>query len=198
MDELVEAGPSQDATAKAKQVTKSFREYLDTHKDEIAALEFFYSVPHRRRLTYDEIEELAAEIKAPPRSWTPETLWRAYETLEKDRVKGRSGKRLVTDIVSLVRFALEQDQELRPFEDQVRLNFDRWLSQQGQAGREFTEEQRHWLEMIRDHVATSIEMTMDDFDLAPFAEEGGLGRAGIVFGQELRTLLRDLNEALAA
>ena len=37
---------------------------------------------------------------------TPEKLWRAYETLAKDKVRGASGKRLLTDIVSLVRTVL--------------------------------------------------------------------------------------------
>ena len=33
---------------------------------------------------------------------------------------------------------------------------------------------------------------------APFAEEGGLGRAARVFGDGLPELLQELNEALAA
>jgi type I restriction enzyme R subunit len=82
------------------------------NKAEIDALQFFVSVPHRDRLRFADIKALAEAIKAPPRSWTPEVLWRAYEVLEKDRVRGASGERLLTDIVSLVRFALRQDSEL--------------------------------------------------------------------------------------
>ena len=52
--------------------------------------------------------------------------------------------------------------------------------------------------MMRDHVATSLEMTVDDFDYAPFAEEGGLGKAQQVFGGELQKVLAELNGALAA
>ena len=52
--------------------------------------------------------------------------------------------------------------------------------------------------MIRDHVATSLEIEIEDFDYAPFAEEGGLGRAQRVFGDQLRPILDELNEALAA
>ncbi len=48
------------------------------------------------------------------------------------------------------------------------------------------------------HVAASVEMTVDDLDYAPFAEQGGLGRATQVFGDGLRPLLEELNEALAA
>ena len=51
---------------------------------------------------------------------------------------------------------------------------------------------------IRDHVAQSLEIDIDDFELTPFAEEGGLGRAAQVFGKELRDLIEELNGALAA
>jgi len=198
VDDALVVGMSEEAREKARELTRSFEQFLADNKDEIGALQFFYSVPHRERLRYADIRELADAIKAPPRSWTPERLWHAYEILEQDKVRRGSGKRLLTDIVSLVRYALHHDAELAPFEDQVHERFDRWLSQQAHAGRTFTPEQARWLEMMRDHVATSVEMTTDDFELAPFAEEGGLGRAGQVFGKELPVLLRELNEALAA
>ena len=176
----------------------SFEQFIEENRDEIEALQFFYAQPHSRRLTFRDIKELAAAIKAPPRSWTPEKLWRAYETLRKDRVRGASGQRLLTDIVSLVRFAVHKDDELVPFGEQVRERFEQWLAQQRDAGHAFTPEQRRWLEMMRDHIATSLEMTVEDFDLAPFVEEGGLGRAAQVFGGELRRVLDELNGALAA
>ena len=31
--------------------------------------------------------------------------------------------------------------------------------------------------MIRDHVAQSVEIDVDDFNLTPFVEAGGLGKA---------------------
>jgi type I restriction enzyme R subunit len=52
--------------------------------------------------------------------------------------------------------------------------------------------------MMRDHIATSVEMTVEDLDYAPFAEEGGLARAVQVFGNELSHVLSTLNEVLAA
>ncbi|MGH6689945.1 MAG: DEAD/DEAH box helicase family protein [Gammaproteobacteria bacterium] len=119
-DTLLFAGASAEAKEKAKALVVSFEKFLADNKDEIDALQFFFSVPHRNRLRYDDIKALAAVIKAPPRSWTPEVLWRAYELLEKDKVRGASGKRLLTDIVSLVRFALHQDNELVPHAERVR------------------------------------------------------------------------------
>ncbi len=197
-DELLEAGASEDAKEKARALVTSFEQFIEENKNEIDALQFFYAQPYSRRLSFKDIRQLAEAIKAPPRSWTPEKLWRAYETLRKDKVRGASGRRLLTDIVSLVRFAVHKDDELVPFGDHVRERFKQWLTQQREHGRAFTQEQQRWLEMMRDHIATSVEMTVDDFDLAPFAEEGGLGRAGQVFGSDLQNVLAELNGALAA
>lgn len=113
-------------------------------------------------------------------------------------VRGASAARQLTDIVSLIRFALHQEDELVPFPDKVRTRFANWIAQQENSGRKFTPEQLRWLEMIRDHVATSVEITPDAFDLSPFAQAGGLGKAAQVFGKGLRPLLDELNEALAA
>ena len=194
-DELLGAGMSADAEAKAKALVRTFEQFLAEKRDEIAALQVFYSVPHQRRLRYDDIKALADAIKAPPLSCTTERLWHAYEVLERSRVRGASGQRLLTDLVSLVRFALHKENELVPFAEGVKARFAEWLGQQG--GR-FTAEQVKWLEMIREQVATSVEITMDDFDEVPFVQEGGLGRAQQVFGGKLADVLREVNEVLAA
>jgi type I restriction enzyme R subunit len=195
---LDQTGYSQEAKDKAASLVKSFEEFLAENKDEIEALQFFYSVPHSKRLRYRDIQALAAAISSPPRQWTPEKLWRAYETLEQSKVRGASAGRLLTDVVSLVRFALHQEGELVPHSDRVNSRYVAWLAQQSNQGRAFNKEQEHWLEMMRDHIATSIEMDLDDFDLTPFAGEGGLARASKVFGATLPTIVRELNEVLAA
>lgn len=197
-DELLVAGASPEAREKAQSLVADFERFIEENKDEIDALQFFYAQPYRRRLSFKDIKALAEAIKAPPRSWTPEKVWRAYETLSRDKVRGASGKRLLSDIVSLVRFATHKDDELVPYGEQVRERFERWMLQQRDQGRAFTPDQRRWLEMMRDHIATSLEMTVEDLDYAPFAGEGGPGRAAQVFGGELRGLLDELNEVLAA
>jgi type I restriction enzyme R subunit len=197
-DEVLFAGASPEAKDKARALVASFESFLAEHHDEIDALQFFYSQPYAKRLRFGDVKALAEVIQAPPRSWTPDLLWRAYEVLEKDRVRGASGRRLLTDIVSLVRFALHRDDALVPFGEQVRARFENWLAQQETHGRRFTPEQVRWLTMIRDHVAANVEIEVEDFDLNPFAQEGGLGRAAQVFGKELGAVLKELNEVLAA
>ncbi len=197
-DELTFAGAAPEAKEKAKALVQDFEQYIAEHKDEIEALQFFYSVPHKRRLTYKDIKALAEAIQAPPRRWTPERLWQAYQKLDESKVRGAGGQRLLTDIVSLVRYALHDRDELVPYAEHVRERFDNWLAQQDNKGRKFNEEQLRWLQMIRDHVANSMEVDIDDFDLSPFAQAGGLGKASQVFGKELPVIIRELNEALSA
>ena len=69
---------------------------------------------------------------------------------------------------------------------------------QAAAGRTFTPEQMAWLEMIRDQIATSLAVTLEDFDYAPFHERGGVMRAYRLFGEELERLVTQMNDVLAA
>jgi type I restriction enzyme R subunit len=52
--------------------------------------------------------------------------------------------------------------------------------------------------MIRDHIAANLAIDVDDFDLAPFAQQGGLGKVHQVFGSDLNGILEELNTTLAA
>ncbi len=45
--------------------------------------------------------------------------------------------------------------------------------------------------MIRDHIAANLAIEVDDFDFAPFGQQGGLGRAYQLFGAELKRFLNN-------
>ena len=105
---------------------------------------------------------------------------------------------MLTDLVSLVRYSLGQEDELAPYADEVEERFQAWLAAQQQAGAAFTDEQMKWLTMIKEHIATSMVVSADDFEMMPFAEHGGLGKAHEVFGDELERVLDRLNEELVA
>ncbi len=117
-DTVIEAGYSVDARERAGGLVASFEAFLREHKDEITALQVLYNRPYAQRLRLADVKALAAAIRAPLRlpgddpdgSLGP--LWRAYETLEQAKVRGAGGHRLWTDIVSLVRFAIHQEDEL--------------------------------------------------------------------------------------
>jgi len=197
-DQVIEAGFSAAALDRARGIVQSFERFIEEHKDEITALQVLYSTPYQQRLRFEDVKDLAARIQAPPHLWTESQLWQAYAALEKDKVKGASGRRILADLVSLVRFAMHQDNELVPFPERVNANFRAWLGQQDAQGKRFTEEQQRWLVMIRDHIAANLGIEADDFELAPFVKEGGLGRVYQLFGQGLPKMLDALNRELAA
>ena len=178
-------------------LTRDFAEFIRQNKDSISALQVLYSRPYRQRLRRDDLKALAEAIGAPPRSWTTERLWRAYETLERSKVRG-SPERVMTNLVSLVQFALGQERELRPFPQQVEQRFQRWLAQQEGLGRAFTDEQRWWLTAIKDHIAGNLEVRVVDLELSPFAQRGGVGKAYQVFGDKLSEVLDEMNRELVA
>ena len=198
-DEVLEFGFSKEALDRARGMVQSFEQFIKDNKDEITALQILYSRPYKHRLSFEAVKELAEAIQKPPRLWNETQLWQAYAALEKSKVKGASGKRILTDLVSLVRFAIHQDNELVPFPERVNANFKAWLA--GAASgrdRPFTQEQLHWLEMIRDHIAANLGIEPDDFELAPFNQRGGLGKAHQLFTDKLSVILDELNQKLVA
>ena len=193
-DVVLEAGFTEEA---ARDEVQSFQQFIEENKDHITALQVLYEQPYRQRLRYHDIKALADALQAPPRSWTAERLWQAYERLNESRVRG-SGQRALTDIVALVRYAIGVTDELVPFADHVKQRFEGWLSMQEIAGREFTAEQRRWLEAIRDQIAGSVGMELADLEYAPFNQWGGIGGAYGLFGGQFQDLIEELNTELVS
>ncbi len=198
-----------EGSDRAKEMVQTFEQFIEQHRNEITALQILYNRPTRAPLTLHEIEALADALHAPPHLLNENELWQAYAAIRKDRVKGVSQRRLLTDLVSLVRFAMHQDNELVPYPERVQANFKAWLAQQvsllppppgeGRGGGvPFTPEQIHWLEMIRDHIAANLGIEIEDFDYAPFNTEGGLGKVHQLFGAQLPKVIEELNRELAA
>jgi type I restriction enzyme R subunit len=52
--------------------------------------------------------------------------------------------------------------------------------------------------MIRDHVAANLGVTVEDFEYAPFSQQGGLGKVHQLFGGELPKVIEELNRELVA
>jgi type I restriction enzyme R subunit len=133
---------------------------------------------------------------------TTERLWGAYARVQASRVKGADSKRQLTDLVSLVRFALGLDGEqgeLRPFADDVDKRFQAWtFRHNAQAPTAFSPEQMDWLRLMKDHIASSCSISREDFDYAELADRGGLQKVWGLFGQELDELMNEMNMELVA
>lgn len=192
------------AREKARQDVTSFRQFIEANKDEITALQIFYSYPRRAPLTEEDLQQLADAIAAPPLGLTIDKLWQAYETLRPDRVrKSTSPRRQLTNLVSLLRYTMvyETDEStvLEPYREIVEQRFATWLDEQERLrGQPFSAEQRTWLEHMRDIIASSLNIERDDFQYEPFVQLGGLGKATELFGNHLNTIIENLNERLAA
>ena len=183
----------------AKDIIDRFKNFIEENKNELTALQMIYNKPYgARQLTYEKIKGLAEAVRKPPYNLTPDNIWSAYEQLEKSKVKRAGPQKLLTNIVTLIRFAIGETETLEPFEETVNLRFRNWLTEQEKAGHKFTSEQIEWLTMIKDHIATSLAIEIDDFENVPFNQKGGLLKADQVFRNRLPQLIEELNTVLAA
>jgi type I restriction enzyme, R subunit len=195
-DELIEEGTGYDEE-KAQGLVKRYEQFIQDHKDELDAIQLIYAKPYKQRhLSYQQIEDLADEIKQPPYNIAPLEVWKAYEQLEKAKVKGVPAKELLTNIVSLIRFSTGLSEVLEPFPELVNQRFEVWL---GQQSSDFSADQQQWLQRIKDQIANNAEFEMDDFEMIPACkEEGGLLKAQALFGKELPVIVQELNGYLIA
>jgi type I restriction enzyme R subunit len=200
LDQVTFSGYSEQAEGQAHKTIETFAEVLQAHRDEIAALGFFYEQPYQRRaLTFEMIEELHERLASPPLMLTTEKLWNAYARVQASHVKGADRKRQLTDLVSLVRFALKLTDELQPFADEVDRRFQAWIFRHNaQRATVFTPEQTEWLRLMKDHIASSCRIERDDFEYAQLAARGGLQKVWALFGAELDSVMSEMNEELVA
>ena len=197
MDHVVAVGYSKEATEHVRTTVESFRKFIEENRDQIIALQIIFEKPYsQRKLSYRMVKDLHTRLVETSPRWTTESLWAAYEQLERDRVKGAGAKRALTDIISLVRHAVQMDDELVPFPDVVRARYEDWLAAQEQAGRKFTPEQRWWLDKIAEHIGVNVNISEDELSGSEFFNKGGVFRAREQFGPDLPILLDELNAVL--
>lgn len=194
-DTLLSAGGVVD-TNRARSVVESWRAYLEQHRDEVTAIQLLGEA-RERRIDFADIQELADRISRPPHNWTTDFIWAAYETIDVGRVR-HSDRHTLTDLVSLLRYTVGVDNELVPYADRVRERYVAWLAQQEQAGVNFTETQRWWLDRMVEVIANSAGITAEDLDEAPFTERGGVDGALRDLGDQAADLLENLNAELTA
>ncbi len=198
IDGIKESGFDSDASLALRQSVEDFQKFITDNKDEITALQLLYNQPYGARyLNRQQLQELAQALQRPPHFWTEEKLWSAYAQLEKDRVRGARTQRVLTDLISLVRHALQPDDELAPYPDLVQARYDAWLAGQEKAGKQFSEEQRWWLDRIAGYIGLNLHFRPDDFDIdGAFFNRGGRWGARDVLGEEWMELLHEMNQVL--
>lgn len=193
-DKVITSGFS---VKRAEELTTSFREFIEANKDEIDALSIIYESQYKQRhLTYEKIRDLSEKMQMAHPPLSTIELWRAYELIEKDRVKKvKDPAKLLTNLVQLVRFAIGTDDILDDFETVANQRFNLWIGRELKRGVNYTETQKEWLELIKNYIVANVYIESKDIQDA-MADKGGIFKAKQLFGQELETILEDLSLAL--
>jgi type I restriction enzyme R subunit len=195
-DELLDARGVVD-TSKAKSLVESWIKYVEDNRDEITAIQMLYSKPKNVSITYKEIKELSERIRRPHPTWTVDVLWNAYLALEPTKVR-KSAVHTTTDLVSLVRFTLGQMNELVPYAQLVEERYAGWLLQQENLGVKFTDNQKWWLDRIKDAISQSAHFDVKDLELSPFTERGGSSGVEEALGNSVSQIIESMNMELAS
>ena len=191
-DRVLRAGFDTERSTHAITVIQTFKQFIKQNCDELSALQILCKRSGARGLlTENSLNELEESQKRTSNLLTRESLWIAYQQVFPAKVRGSLEQR--TDIISLVRFTIDESAFLEPYSVTVNRNFDEWLTD-----KDFTREQRTWLRLIRDHIATSLDIRIEDFEYTPFAELGNGVKVYQLFGDDLDDTLANLTEKLVS
>jgi len=148
----------------------------------------------------DRIDALRV-LRKRPQEWNPDVLMALRKELKlsgfpEERLRGAHQKlhHALADIISIVKHAADEQAPLLTAEERVTKAVEEL-----QAFHSFTPEQKKWLSFIANHLKENLSISEDDLDSQPvFTNRGGLARARMLFGTELRPLIDRLNYNLAA
>jgi len=170
-------------------------------QDFLKPVDYLYAFTAWAESRKDEIEAMRILLKRP-QDWSPKALKELKQALSTgqfdeehlQKAHAHVHHKDLADILSMVKHAVRDEEPLLTAAERV----DRALANLT-AGKAFSDEKLAWLGYIREHMVTNLSLDPEDFDLVPVLENhGGLSRAKKVFGDELATLIRDLNAACAA
>ena len=196
IDTVLFAGYDTDKQANADRVLTTFREFIEANKDEILALRIIYDQWYKDRpMAITQLKALYQKLKA--QNITVERLWECYAIKKPEKVK-RGTVAQLTDLISIIRFEMGYADNLAPFADKVNYNFMQWTLRRNAGAVHFTDEQMEWLRLIKDHIAVSLSIELEDLELSPFDRKGGLGRFYEVFGDSYQAILQEMNAELVA
>ncbi len=196
IDNVTKAQWGKDSLDKAREIVDDFSKYMEEHKDEIIALSIFYNQPYRlRELTSSMVKDILEKLRMDKPTLAPLYVWQAYEQLEE--VNGKSPKDELIALVSLIRRITGMDDKLTAYDKTVDRNFQKWVFDKQAGALKFNEEQMNWLRMMKEHIATSFHIEVDDLDYTPFDGHGGRGMMFQLFGSGMNTVISEMNEALA-
>jgi len=185
------------AMERSHDIIYKFTGFIESHKRDIPALKnICNSTNGHHHLSFDDIKSISRELRKPPYEISPDEIWNAYYRIDKTKVKPLGNQKNPTNLISLTQFAIGKIDTLEPFSDKVEKNFNEWLDENHRNGKTFTEEEMEWLKMMKNFIASFLEINMISFNEPPFVNKGGAAKAYNIFGPDLNRILYELNEKL--
>ncbi len=158
-----------------------FARFVKENPEQIEAIQILLNRPKEWRT--QALDDLRAKLEQS--HFAEKELQRAHQLVY---------KKPLADIISMVKHGAKKENPLLTAQERVNAAMKR-----ATEGKTFNEEQRQWLEYIREHLIQNLSIEMDHFDYAPvFERRGGLSRARATFQEALSPLLQELNFAIAA
>ena len=145
----------------ARETTKAFEEYVNSHKDEIEALRLIYNNTGEP-ITYQMLKELREKLVYASNKFNPVLLWNTYSILDPSRVVSfgtKNEKEALTNIIQLVRFAFKRTTELRSLSSMAASRFELWC---GQAQRPMTNSQKEIIRSIVNYIVANGSSSIAD------------------------------------
>lgn len=156
-DELIYTGFSlEEATSS----TQAFENYCRDHADDIEALRIIY---HKQDLpiTYQMLKDLQAKLLLANNLFSSKKLWNAYATLQPAQVRRNNQQEAnaLTNIIQLVRFALQQTNKLECVSASTKQYFNLWCGQKQLA---LNDAQRNIMSQIVSYIAANGACSVAD------------------------------------
>ncbi|MEP7219832.1 MAG: type I restriction-modification enzyme R subunit C-terminal domain-containing protein, partial [Bacteroidota bacterium] len=180
--ELIIRDPS-GAEIRPADYLRMFADYVTSNQTVIDAIRILMDRP--QEWSPAVLVGLRATLRSAPQHFTEDQLRLAHQ---------RQHHKALVDIISMVKHAADNAAPLLTANERVDAAFASVAE-----GKSFTQEQRAWLDRIREHMVQNLSIESEDFDLMPiFTHAGGWGRAAKVFDGTLPALLQNFNRAVAS
>jgi type I restriction enzyme R subunit len=162
---------------KAADYIEAFSDFVKKNSDKIEAIKILLKRPSgwNTKVLYD----LRKELQKNPYKFTEEKLRKAYNYE-------------LADIISIIKHAAK-DEPLISSQERVERAILRFIDD-----KKLTDEQQKWLGLIKEHLIWNLTIDEGELETAPiFVRQGGLKVANRVFGGNVKSILKELNEEVA-
>lgn len=169
-------GEPGESYGKPEDYIKSFEQFIKENKDKIEAIKILLDRP--QNWSTKALHELRKILRQ--HNFREDKLRKAYH-------------KEMADIISLIKHAANEENPILTPEERVEKALDNLTK-----GKDFTDEQKKWLEYIKEHLIRNLAVDKMDFEEQPiFYNHGGWKVANRVFDYKLESLLQMINYEVA-